>query len=127
MITSLPQVRTGKLRALGVLSTKRYELLPDVQTVAETVAGYEARTWGGVGVPNGTPTDIILRLNREINAGLANPTIRARLADVGTVPMVLTPRRSKPTSPPRLRSGARWYASPASSRSETARHSADIP
>ena len=53
--------------------------------------GYEARTWAGVGVPNGTPTDIILRLNREINDGLANPTIRARLADIGTIPMVFTP------------------------------------
>jgi tripartite-type tricarboxylate transporter receptor subunit TctC len=91
MTTSIPHIRTGALRALGVTNTKRYEGLPDVPSIAETVAGYEARTWAGVGVPKGTPTDIILRLNREINDGLANPTIRARLADIGTIPMVFTP------------------------------------
>ena len=90
MVTALPQVRSGKLRALGVLGAKRFDLLPDVQTVAETVAGYEASTWAGVGVPRGTPPEIIERLNREVNAGLAQPDIRARLADVGTVPMVLS-------------------------------------
>jgi tripartite-type tricarboxylate transporter receptor subunit TctC len=92
MTTSLPHIRTGALRALGVTNTKRYEWLPDVPSIAETVAGYEARTWAGVGVPNGTPTNIILRLNREIKDGLAHPTIRARLADIGTIPMVLTPQ-----------------------------------
>ena len=90
MVTALTQVRSGKLRALGVLGAKRFDLLPDVQTVAETVPGYEASTWAGVGVPRGTPPEIIERLNREVNAGLAQPDIRARLADVGTVPMVLS-------------------------------------
>jgi len=90
MVTALPQVRSGKLRALGVLGAKRFDLLPHVQTVAETVAGYEASTWAGIGVPRGTPPEIIERLNREVNAGLAQPDIRARLADVGTVPMVLS-------------------------------------
>jgi tripartite-type tricarboxylate transporter receptor subunit TctC len=90
MVTALPQVRSGKLRALGVLGAKRFDLLPDVQTVAETVPGYEASTWAGVGVPRGTPPEIIERLNREVNAGLAQPDIRARLADVGTVPLVLS-------------------------------------
>src|SRR6476646_2080248 len=90
MVTALPQVRSGKLRSLGVLGAKRFDLLPDVQTVAETVPGYEASTWGGVGVPRGTPPEIIERLNREVNAGLVQPDIRARLADVGTVPMVLS-------------------------------------
>jgi tripartite-type tricarboxylate transporter receptor subunit TctC len=90
MTTSLPHIRTGALRALGVAGTKRFDMLPDVPTIAETVPEYEARTWAGVGVPRGTPPEIIARLNRDINAGLANPTIRARLADVGTVPMVLT-------------------------------------
>ena len=89
MVTALPQVRSGKLCALGVLGAKRFDPLPDVQTVAETVSGYEASTWAGVGVPRGTPPEIIERLNREVNAGLAQPDIRARLADVGTVPMVL--------------------------------------
>jgi len=90
MVTALPQVRSGKLRALGVLGSKRFDLLPDVQTVAETVPEYEASTWAGVGVPRGTPPEIIERLNREVNAGLAQPDIRARFADVGTVPMVLS-------------------------------------
>ena len=90
MVTALPQVRSGKLRALGVLGAKRFDLLPDVRTVAETVPGYEASTWAGVGVPRGTPPEIIERLNREVNAGLAQLDIRARLADVGTVPMVLS-------------------------------------
>ena len=90
MVTALPQVRSGKLRALGVLGAKRFDLLPDVQAVAETVPGYEASTWAGIGVPRGTPPEIIERLNREVNAGLAQPDIRARLADVGTVPMALS-------------------------------------
>jgi tripartite-type tricarboxylate transporter receptor subunit TctC len=93
MTTSLPHIRTGALRALGVTNTQRYDGLPDVPSIAETVAGYEARTWAGVGVPRGTPTDIIVRLNREINDGLANAAIRARLADIGTIPMVFTPQQ----------------------------------
>jgi tripartite-type tricarboxylate transporter receptor subunit TctC len=91
MPTSIPHIRTGALRALGVTNTKRYEGLPDVPSIAETVPGYEARTWAGVGVPKGTLSSIILRLNREINDGLANAAIRTRLADIGTIPMVFTP------------------------------------
>jgi tripartite-type tricarboxylate transporter receptor subunit TctC len=90
MVTSLPHVRTGRLRALGVAGKNRFYMLPDVPTVGETVPGYEARTWAGVGVPKGTPTEIIARLNHEINAGLANPTIKSRLAEVGTIPMIFT-------------------------------------
>jgi tripartite-type tricarboxylate transporter receptor subunit TctC len=90
MVTSLPHVRTGCLRALGVAGKNRFYMLPDVPTVGETVPGYEARTWAGVGVPKGTPTEIIARLNHEINAGLANPTIKSRLAEVGTIPMIFT-------------------------------------
>jgi tripartite-type tricarboxylate transporter receptor subunit TctC len=65
-------------------------MLPDVPTIAETLPGCEARTWAGVGVPRGTPPAIIARLNRDINAGLATPTIRSRLAEIGTIPMILT-------------------------------------
>jgi tripartite-type tricarboxylate transporter receptor subunit TctC len=90
MVTSLPQVRTGALRALGVAGNNRFDMLPDVPTIAETVPRYEARTWAGVGVPKGTPTEIIARLNHEINAGLANPAIKSRLADLGTIPMIFT-------------------------------------
>ena len=91
MVTAMPQVRSGKLRALAVLGRERFDLLPDVATVAETLPGYEANTWAGIGVPRGTPPEIIERLNRVVNEGLAQPEIKARFADVGTVPMVLRP------------------------------------
>ncbi len=92
MVTSLPQIRTGALRALGVAGNDRFDMLPDVPTIAETLPGYEARTWAGVGAPKGTgtPPEIIARLNHEINAGLTNPTIKSRLAQVGTIPMIFT-------------------------------------
>jgi tripartite-type tricarboxylate transporter receptor subunit TctC len=90
MVTTLPHIHTGALRALGVAGSSRFDMLPDVPTIAETVPGYEARTWAGVGVPKDTPPEIIARLDREISAGLATPTIKARLADVGTIPMILT-------------------------------------
>ncbi|MFL5002587.1 MAG: tripartite tricarboxylate transporter substrate-binding protein, partial [Xanthobacteraceae bacterium] len=90
MVTSLPHIRTGALRALGVAGENRFDILPDVPSIAETLPRYEARTWAGVGVPKGTPPEIIARLNRDINAGLASPTVKARLADVGTIPMIVS-------------------------------------
>jgi tripartite-type tricarboxylate transporter receptor subunit TctC len=90
MTSSLPQIQRGALRALAVTGKMRFNMLPDVPTIAETVPGYDADTWGGVGVPKGTPPDIIGLLNREINAGLSEPTIMARLAEVGTLPKVLS-------------------------------------
>ena len=62
-----------------------------MQSPPRPVTGYEARTWAGVGAPKGTPTEIITRLNRDVNDGLANPAIRARLSKIGTIPMVFTP------------------------------------
>jgi tripartite-type tricarboxylate transporter receptor subunit TctC len=88
---SLAHIRSGSLRALAMGGKSRSEVLPDVPTIGETVAGYEANSWCGVGVPRGTPPEIIERLNREINAGLVNPTIKARLADVATTPILFTP------------------------------------
>ena len=88
---TLAHIRSGSVRALGVAGKTRSEALPDVPTIGETVAGYEANSWCGVGVPRGTPAESVERLNREINAGLANPTIKARLADVATTPIVFTP------------------------------------
>jgi tripartite-type tricarboxylate transporter receptor subunit TctC len=90
MTSSLPQIQGGALRALAVTGKMRFNMLPDVPTIAETVPGYDADSWGGVGVPKGTPPDIIGLLNREINAGLSEPTIMARLAEVGTLPKVLS-------------------------------------
>jgi len=88
---ALAHIRSGSLRALAVAGKHRSEALPDVPTIGETVAGYEANSWCGVGVPRGTSAEIVERLNREINAGLANPTIKARLADVATTPIVFSP------------------------------------
>ena len=88
---SLPHIRSGDLRALAVTTSGRADALPEVPTIAETVPGYEASTWFGVGAPKGTPPEIIARLNQVINAALADPTIRARLAEVGSEPMPLSP------------------------------------
>jgi tripartite-type tricarboxylate transporter receptor subunit TctC len=88
---ALPHIRSGALRALAMAGKTRYEGLPDVPTVGETVAGYNAMSWGGIGVPRGTPTEIIDRLNQVINAGLADPAVRKRLLDVACVPVFYTP------------------------------------
>jgi tripartite-type tricarboxylate transporter receptor subunit TctC len=81
--TSIEFIRAGKLRALAVTTATRSEVLPDLPTVADFVPGYEASAWYGVGVPKGTPEDIIDKLNKEINAILAEPKAKARLADLG--------------------------------------------
>jgi tripartite-type tricarboxylate transporter receptor subunit TctC len=88
---SLAHIRAGTLRIIAVAGKNRSEALPDVPTIGETVAGYEANSWCGLGVPRGTPGEIVERLNREINAGLADPAVRARLAQVATTPIVFTP------------------------------------
>jgi tripartite-type tricarboxylate transporter receptor subunit TctC len=80
--TSIEFIRAGKLRALAVTTATRSEVLPDLPTVADFVPGYEASAWYGVGVPKGTPDDIIDKLNKEINAILAEPKAKARLADL---------------------------------------------
>jgi tripartite-type tricarboxylate transporter receptor subunit TctC len=80
---SIEFIRSGKLRALAVTTQTRSQALPDVPTVAEFVPGYEASGWNGVGAPKNTPAEIIDKLNREINAALADPDIKARLADLG--------------------------------------------
>lgn len=91
MPSSLEHIRAGTLRALAVTAAARSEALPDVPTVAETVPGYETNGWFGVGVPKGTPAQIVEKLNREINAGLANATMRTRLADLGATPHIVSP------------------------------------
>lgn len=87
--TSRPPIQSGALRALG-LCGPRSSLFPDVPSISETVPGYEASAWAGVGMVRGTPPDIIERINRELNAGLAKPAVKARLADVSTTPLVFT-------------------------------------
>ena len=88
---SLEYVRSGKLRALGVTTGTRWDALPEVPIIGDFVTGYEASTWSGVAAPKGIPLEIVEKLNREINVGLANAKIRARMADLGRVPMPMTP------------------------------------
>ena len=83
MPASIEHVRAGKLRPLAVTSARRSELLPDLPTVGDFVPGYETSAWQGVGAPKNTPPEIINGLNKEINAGLADPKIKARVADMG--------------------------------------------
>jgi tripartite-type tricarboxylate transporter receptor subunit TctC len=80
---SIQYIRAGKLRPLAVTTANRSEVLPDLPTVGDFVPGYEAAAWLGVGAPRNTPTEIVDTLNREINAGLADPNMKARLADLG--------------------------------------------
>jgi tripartite-type tricarboxylate transporter receptor subunit TctC len=87
---SQAHIQSGKLRVLAVLGKTRSEFLPDVPTIGETVAGYEANSWCGVGVPKGTPPEIVTRINREINASLADPAVKERLAQIATTPIVFT-------------------------------------
>jgi tripartite-type tricarboxylate transporter receptor subunit TctC len=91
MPSSIEFIRGGKLRALGVTTAKRSSQLPDVPTVAETVPGYEASAWFGMGAPKGTPADVVAKLNREINDALAEPKMKARLAELGGDPIAGTP------------------------------------
>jgi tripartite-type tricarboxylate transporter receptor subunit TctC len=80
---SIEHIRAGKLRALAVTTAYRSEMLPDVPTLAEFLPGYETSSWLAIGAPSRTPTEIVVTLNREINAALANPKVYARLADLG--------------------------------------------
>src|SRR4029450_7222901 len=80
---SIESIRVGKLRALAVTTATRSEALPDVPTLSEFVPNYEASGWHGIGVPKNTPTEIVDKLNKEINAALADPKIKARLAALG--------------------------------------------
>jgi len=89
--SSIQYVRAGKLRALAVSSASRSDALPDIPTLADFLPGYEATGWFGIGVPRSTPAEIIDRLNREINAAIADAKIKARLAEFGGLPMPMTP------------------------------------
>jgi tripartite-type tricarboxylate transporter receptor subunit TctC len=88
---SIEHIRTGKLRALAVTTAARSEALPDIPCLDEFLPGYEASAFLGVGAPKSTPAEIVTMLNKEINAGLADPKLKARLADLGSAPLVLSP------------------------------------
>jgi tripartite-type tricarboxylate transporter receptor subunit TctC len=90
-VASIDYIRAGTLRALAVTTATRWDALPDIPTVSEFVPGYEASTWYGVGAPKATPAEIVEKLNKEINASLADPKLQARLADLGGTPLVVSP------------------------------------
>jgi tripartite-type tricarboxylate transporter receptor subunit TctC len=90
VLSSLALIKQGRLRALAVTSATRLPSLPDVPTIREFVPDYEATSWFGIGAPKNTPPEVIEVLNKEINVGLADPTIRERLADLSGVPMPMS-------------------------------------
>jgi tripartite-type tricarboxylate transporter receptor subunit TctC len=89
--TSMELVRAGKLRALAVTTTVRSEELPELPTVGDFVPGYEASNWLGIGAPKNTPPEIILKLSMEIKTALADPKVKARLAEIGSTVLPLSP------------------------------------
>ena len=90
-LASIEYIRAGRLRPLAVTTATRLEALPEIPTVSDFLPGYEASGWYGVGVPKNTPTEIVDKLNKEINAALANPKMKAQLADLGGMVLALSP------------------------------------
>jgi len=90
-ISSIEYIKAGKLRVLAVTTATRWDELPDIPTVDEFVPGYEASYWAGIGAPKNTPTEVVDKLNKEINAGLADPKIKARLAELGSTTLAGSP------------------------------------
>jgi tripartite-type tricarboxylate transporter receptor subunit TctC len=95
MPSSIEHIRAGRLRPLAVTTATRLEVLPDAPTVGEFVPGFETSAWGGIGAPKGTPTEIIAKLNMEINAALADPTMKARIDGLGGSVFALSPAEYK--------------------------------
>ena len=89
--SALPLIKAGKLRALAVTTARRSDELPDVPAVGETIPGYEASVWQGIGAPRDTPPEVIATLNASVNAALADPTIKARLANLSFAPFATSP------------------------------------
>ena len=90
-LASIEYIRAGRLRPLAVSTATRLEALPEIPTVSDFLPGYEASGWYGVGAPKNTPTEIVDKLNNEINAALANPKMKAQLADLGGIVLALSP------------------------------------
>jgi len=95
MPSSIEHIRAGRLRPLAVTTATRLEVLPEVPTVGEFVPGFETSAWGGIGAPKGTPAEIIAKLNTEINAALADPTMKARIDGLGGSVFALSPAAYK--------------------------------
>jgi tripartite-type tricarboxylate transporter receptor subunit TctC len=91
MVSSVEYIKAGTLRALAITTAARWQALPDLPPMADFLPGYEASSWFGIGAPNSTPPEIVDRLNKEVNAGLADPKLAARLADLGGTVLALPP------------------------------------
>jgi tripartite-type tricarboxylate transporter receptor subunit TctC len=91
VVSSLPHIQAGRLRPLAVTTAIRSDVLPDVPPMSDFVPGYEASVWFGATAPKNTPADIVNKLNNEINAGLADPKLKARLVELGGIPMPISP------------------------------------
>jgi tripartite-type tricarboxylate transporter receptor subunit TctC len=89
--SSIDHIRNGRLRALGVSTPKRLDVLPDVPPIAETVPGYETSAFAGLGAPTGTPRAVVERLNKAVGVALADPKLAARIVEMGGVPMPMAP------------------------------------
>jgi tripartite-type tricarboxylate transporter receptor subunit TctC len=113
MLATIEYIRAGTLRALAVTTRERSGALPGIPAVDEFVPGYEASQWYGIGAPRGTSAEIVNKLNRAANAGLADPKMKARFADTALRRSWVHPPNSADLSPRKPRSGARWSNSPA--------------
>jgi tripartite-type tricarboxylate transporter receptor subunit TctC len=107
-VSSIEYIKTGRLRALAVTTATRSDALPDIPTVGEFVAGYEASAWLGIGAPKATPVEIVDKLNKEINAALADPKLKAKLADLGGTALAGSPADFGKLIADDTGSGARW-------------------
>ena len=105
IIVSIEYIRAGQLRALAVTTSSRSEALPEIPSLSEFLPGYEAVDWKGMVAPKNTSPEIIDKLNKEINAGLADPNMRARFADLGVTALPVLPPTSENSLPRKLRSG----------------------
>jgi tripartite-type tricarboxylate transporter receptor subunit TctC len=88
---AIEYIKAGKLRPLAVTTSTRSEALPEVPTLSDFLPGFESSQWCGVGAPSGTPADVVMKLNKGINAGLADPQLKARITELGGEPMFMTP------------------------------------
>jgi tripartite-type tricarboxylate transporter receptor subunit TctC len=118
MASSIEYIRADKLRALAVTGATRWEGLPNVPAIAEFVPNYDATAWWGIGAPKDTPVEIIQKLNTEINAGLADPKLKERFADLGSTCSSIHPSGSESSLSTSPKNGVRSSAPPTSRRSK---------
>jgi tripartite-type tricarboxylate transporter receptor subunit TctC len=105
---AIEHIRSNKLRALAVTTAARLDVLPDIPTIGESVSGYEASGWFGLVAPRNTSAAIVARLNNEVNAGLADATVKARFADMGAITFPGSPADFATLISSEIESGTRW-------------------